>query len=104
MKIEFITNFRKILEAGQKRALLISATGAYVILKAGEKSLFYKGWILSFLFYKMENISKLAKRCISEKKDYRRIGKYKVKEIFGGEESLTSLLTQYVERTVAIRY
>lgn len=53
---------------------------------------------------KWKNISKLAKHYISEKKDYRRIGKYRVKEIFDGEESLTSLLTQYVERTVAIRY
>jgi len=35
---------------------------------------------------------------------YRRFGKYKVKEIFAGEESLTSLLAQYVERTVAMRY
>lgn len=35
---------------------------------------------------------------------YRRFGKYRVKEIFAGEETLTSLLTQYVERTVAMRY
>lgn len=43
MQIGFINNLRKIYEAGEDRALLISATGAYVILKAGEKSLFYKG-------------------------------------------------------------
>jgi len=34
---------------------------------------------------------------------YRRYGKYRVKETFAGEESLTSLLTQYVERTVSMR-
>ncbi len=40
-----------------------------------------------------------------EKKEpgYKWIGKYRVKEIFAGEESLTSLLTQYVERTVSMR-
>ena len=36
--------------------------------------------------------------------DYRVIGKYRVKETFAGEESLTSLLTQYVERSIALRY
>lgn len=34
---------------------------------------------------------------------YRTYGKYRVKETFAGEESLTSLLTQYVERTVSMR-
>ena len=34
---------------------------------------------------------------------YRIYGKYRVKETFAGEESLTSLLTQYVERTVSMR-
>ncbi len=38
-----------------------------------------------------------------EEPGYRKIGKYRVKEIFAGEESLTSLLTQYVERTVSMR-
>jgi hypothetical protein len=31
-------------------------------------------------------------------------GKFKVKETFLGEESLTTLLTQYIERTVALNY
>lgn len=35
---------------------------------------------------------------------YRMYGKYKVKETFLGEESLTTLLTQYIERTVALNY
>ena len=35
---------------------------------------------------------------------YRVFGKYKVQETFAGKESLTSLLSQYVERTVAVRY
>lgn len=43
MQVGFSNNLRKIYEAGEDKALLISATGAYVILKAGEKSLFYKG-------------------------------------------------------------
>ena len=34
---------------------------------------------------------------------YRTYGKYRVKETFAGEESLTSLLTQYVERSVSMR-
>lgn len=43
MQQGFIDNLRKIYDNTNDRALLISATGAYVILKAGEKSLFYKG-------------------------------------------------------------
>jgi hypothetical protein len=35
---------------------------------------------------------------------HRMYGKYKVKETFLGEESLTTLLTQYIERTVALNY
>ena len=36
--------------------------------------------------------------------DYKVFGKYKVKETFAGEESLTELLTQYVERSVSMKY
>lgn len=36
--------------------------------------------------------------------DYKVIGKYKVKETFAGDASLTELLTQYVERTVSLRF
>ena len=39
-----------------------------------------------------------------DKKGYRIINGYRVREIFAGEESLTSLLTQYMERTVALHY
>jgi hypothetical protein len=35
---------------------------------------------------------------------FRVYGKYRVKETFAGEESLTTLLTQYIERTVALNY
>ena len=44
MQEEFITNLRKILEQGEERALLISATGAHVILMTGRKALIYKGF------------------------------------------------------------
>ena len=40
----------------------------------------------------------------SDEKGYRIINGYRVREIFAGEESLTSLLTQYMERTVALHY
>ena len=36
---EFITNLRKIVESGVKRALLIFATGAHIILMTGRKAL-----------------------------------------------------------------
>lgn len=48
---------------------------------------------------KKENLPKKEKE-----PKVRKIGKYRVKETFAGEESLTSLLTQYVERTVGLRY
>lgn len=35
---------------------------------------------------------------------YRRCGKLLVKETFAGEESLTDLLTEYIERTASLRY
>ena len=35
-------NLKKILETGEDRALLISATGAHVILMTGRKALNYK--------------------------------------------------------------
>lgn len=53
---------------------------------------------------RLEKFSNIVKVDFPEKSGYRRIGKYRVKETFAGEERLTSLLTQYVERTVAIRY
>lgn len=39
MQVGFITNLRKILEAGQERALLISATGERDIFMTGERNL-----------------------------------------------------------------
>ena len=38
----FIANLRKILQQGEERALLISATGAHIILMTGRKALIYK--------------------------------------------------------------
>ena len=38
MQVKFITNLRKIVESGEQRALLISATGARVILQTGRKA------------------------------------------------------------------
>lgn len=35
---------------------------------------------------------------------YRRCGKLLVKETFEGEETLTDLLTEYIERTASLRY
>ena len=61
-------------------------------------------WNLHVMQEKFKKVSETVKNHFSEKADYRKIGKYKVKEVLAGEESLTSLLTQYVERTVAIRY
>lgn len=55
-----------------------------------------------------EKLPKLFGLFLPKKKEkepnVRKIGKYRVKETFAGEESLTSLLTQYVERTVGLRY
>lgn len=42
MQVGFISNLRQIIEAGEERALLISATGAHVILMTGRKALNYK--------------------------------------------------------------
>lgn len=42
MQERFIANLRKILEQGEERTLLISATGAHVILMTGRKALIYK--------------------------------------------------------------
>lgn len=53
---------------------------------------------------RLKTVGKIIGFDYDVKPKYRRFGKYKVKETFAGEESLTSLLTQYVERTVAIRY
>lgn len=44
MQVGFISNLRKILEAGKERALLISATGARFILMTGRNTLFYKSF------------------------------------------------------------
>ena len=59
MQERFIANLRNILEQGEKRALLISATGAHVILMTGRKALNYKefGPVFSiFLKYMGENM------------------------------------------------
>ena len=42
MQIGFINNLRKIYETGEDKALLISATGAHVILMTGRKALICK--------------------------------------------------------------
>lgn len=42
MQVGFISNLRQIIEAGEERALLISATGAHAILMTGQKALNYK--------------------------------------------------------------
>ena len=42
MQERFIANLRKILEQGEEWVLLISATGAHVILMTGRKALNYK--------------------------------------------------------------
>ena len=39
-----------------------------------------------------------------DEKGYRIVNGYRVREIFAGEDSLTNLLTQYMERTVALHY
>ena len=39
-----------------------------------------------------------------DEQGYRLINGYRVREIFAGEESLTNLLTQYKERTIALHY
>lgn len=44
MQERFIANLRKILEQREERVLLISATGAHVILMTGRKALIYKGF------------------------------------------------------------
>ena len=41
---------------------------------------------------------------IPDKSGYRIINGYRVREIFSGEESLTSLLTRYFERKVSVMY
>ncbi len=40
----------------------------------------------------------------SDANGYRLINGYRVREIFSGEESLTSLLTRYFERKVSVMY
>ncbi len=39
-----------------------------------------------------------------DEQGYQLINGYRVREIFAGEESLTNLLTQYMERTIALHY
>ena len=36
--------------------------------------------------------------------DYVMVGKYKVRETFAGEATLTELLTEYIERKVTLKY
>ena len=59
MQVGFIMNLKKILETGEDRALLISVTGAHVILMTGRKALIYKefGPVFSIFFkYMGENM------------------------------------------------
>jgi hypothetical protein len=53
--------------------------------------------------YKSAN-SDAEKIARSDANGYRLINGYRVREIFSGEESLTSLLTRYFERKVSVMY
>ena len=53
--------------------------------------------------YKSAN-SDAEKIAQSDANGYRLINGYRVREIFSGEESLTSLLTRYFERKVSVMY
>lgn len=53
--------------------------------------------------YKSAN-SDAEKIARSDANGYRIINGYRVREIFSGEESLTSLLTRYFERKVSVMY
>ena len=53
--------------------------------------------------YKSTN-SDAEKIARSDANGYRLINGYRVREIFSGEESLTSLLTRYFERKVSVMY
>ena len=53
--------------------------------------------------YKSAN-SDAEKIARSDANGYRLINGYRVREIFSGEESLTSLLTRYFERQVSVMY
>ena len=53
--------------------------------------------------YKSAN-SDAEKIARSDANGYRLINGYRVREIFSGEESLTSLLTRYFERKVSVIY
>ncbi len=54
MQVSFINNLKKIYDAGEDRALLISATGTHVILTTGRKALIYKDFLPAFNI--LENI------------------------------------------------
>ena len=80
------------------------------LLYRGKEPIMVETWIRpGYLHLKAfwESFSKIRK-CFAQKEEkasgYRTFGKYRVKETFAGEESLTSLLTQDVKRTVAVRY
>lgn len=51
MQVGFISNLRKIIEAGEERALLISATGEHVIIMTSKKALQIGHSSLSFLLH-----------------------------------------------------
>lgn len=53
--------------------------------------------------YKSAN-SDAEKIARSDANGYRLVNGYRVREIFSGEESLTSLLTRYFERKVSVMY
>lgn len=67
MQEEFIVNLRSIIERGEERALLISATGAHVILMTGRKALIYKEFG-SVFFYIMND-----KGILDNKKESHRV-------------------------------
>lgn len=51
MQVGFITNLRKMIADGAKRAFLVSATGARVILLTGRNALIFKGFGPVFSIY-----------------------------------------------------
>lgn len=51
-----------------------------------------------------ENMKAVEVETDPGKDGYRLVNGYRVREIFTGRESLTSLLTRYMERTVALNY
>lgn len=65
---------------------------------------YLKAFFQSMLELNQKSKAKSSNKEQENSDGFRMISGYKVKEIFAGEESLTSLLTQYVERTIALQY